>query len=76
VTPAFRWTLLWIAGSMVMVAGALGMVTASLIDHQYLPASADPYYHARSSWRNGFPNGASEPWSRAPCCSASRSTRL
>jgi hypothetical protein len=47
VTPAFRWTLLWIAGSMVMIAGALGMVTASLIDHQYLPASADPFYHAR-----------------------------
>jgi len=46
-TPAFRWTLLWIAGSMVMVAGALAMLTASLVDHQYLPATADSFYHAR-----------------------------
>ena len=46
-TPAFRWTLLWIAGSMVMVAGALAMFSASLIDHQYLPATADSFYHAR-----------------------------
>jgi hypothetical protein len=47
VTPAFRWTLLWIAGSMVMVAGALAMLSASLIDHQYLPSNADAFYHAR-----------------------------
>jgi hypothetical protein len=47
VTPAFRWTLLWIAGSMVMVAAALAMVGASLVDHQYLPASSDSFYHAR-----------------------------
>jgi len=46
-TPAFRWTLLWIAGSMVMVAGALSMLGASLVDHQYLPATADSFYHAR-----------------------------
>lgn len=46
-TPAFRWTLLWIAGSMVMVAGALAMLTASLADNQYLPAHADAFYHAR-----------------------------
>jgi len=46
-TPAFRWTLLWIAGSMVMVAGALAMLSASLVDNQYLPANADAFYHAR-----------------------------
>jgi asparagine N-glycosylation enzyme membrane subunit Stt3 len=46
-TPAFRWTLIWLAGSMVMLAGALAMLTASLIDHHYLPASADSFYHAR-----------------------------
>jgi hypothetical protein len=46
-TPAFRWTLLWIVGSMVMVAGALSMLTASLVDNQYLPASPDSFYHAR-----------------------------
>ncbi|HEY6125661.1 MAG TPA: hypothetical protein VIV63_13500 [Steroidobacteraceae bacterium] len=46
-TPAFRWTLLWIAGSIVMVAGALAMLTASLSDNQYLPANADAFYHAR-----------------------------
>ena len=32
---------------MVMVAGALAMLSASLVDHQYLPASADAFYHAR-----------------------------
>jgi hypothetical protein len=32
---------------MVMLAGALAMVSASLVDHQYLPASADAFYHAR-----------------------------
>jgi hypothetical protein len=46
-TPAFRWTLLWIAGSMVMVAGALAMLGSSLADHQYLPSNADAFYHAR-----------------------------
>ena len=46
-TPAFRWTLLWIAGCMVMVVGALAMLTASWVDHQYLPAHADAFYHAR-----------------------------
>jgi hypothetical protein len=46
-TPAFRWTLLWIAGSMVMIAGALAMLDSSLVDRQYLPASADSFYHAR-----------------------------
>ena len=46
-TPAFRWSLLWIVGSMLMVAGALAMLSASLVDHQYLPATADSFYHAR-----------------------------
>ena len=32
---------------MVMVAGALAMLGASLVDHQYLPANADSFYHAR-----------------------------
>jgi hypothetical protein len=46
-TTSFRWTLLWIAGSAVMVAGALAMLSASLADHQYLPSQADAFYHAR-----------------------------
>lgn len=46
-TPAFRWTLLWIVGSLVMLAGALAMLGASLVDDQYLPASNDAFYHAR-----------------------------
>lgn len=32
---------------MVMVAGALAMLSASLVDNQYLPANADAFYHAR-----------------------------
>ena len=46
-TPAFRYTLLWLAGSMVMVCRALAMLSASLVDHQYLPSNADAFYHAR-----------------------------
>jgi hypothetical protein len=47
VTPAFRWTLLWIVGSIVMAAGAFAMLSSSLVDTQYLPASTDSFYHAR-----------------------------
>jgi len=46
-TPAFRWTMLWIAGSIALIAGALGSLTASFIDGQYLPANPDAFYHAR-----------------------------
>ena len=46
-TPAFRWSLLWIMGSMVMIAGALAMLSAGRVDHQYVPAATDAFYHAR-----------------------------
>ncbi len=46
-TPLFRWTLLWIAGSILMVTAALAMVTGSFDGHEYLPGHADAFYHAR-----------------------------
>jgi hypothetical protein len=46
-TPLFRWTLLWIAGSTLMVTAALAMVTGSFDGHEYLPGHADAFYHAR-----------------------------
>jgi hypothetical protein len=46
-TPAFRWTLLWLLGSMALLAGALGSITASFVDGQYLPSNPDAFYHAR-----------------------------
>lgn len=46
-TPAFRWTLLWLAGSVALIAGALGSITASYVDGQYLPSNPDAFYHAR-----------------------------
>jgi len=45
--PAFRWTVLWIVGSLFMVAAALAMVTASFDGREYLPSNADAFYHAR-----------------------------
>ncbi|HEU4780378.1 MAG TPA: hypothetical protein VFS58_10905 [Steroidobacteraceae bacterium] len=46
-TPAFRWTLLWLVGSVALIAGALGSITASYVDGQYLPSNPDAFYHAR-----------------------------
>lgn len=46
-SPAFRWTLLWLTGSIVLIAGALGSVSASYVDGQYLPSNPDAFYHAR-----------------------------
>jgi hypothetical protein len=46
-TSAFRWAMLWIVGSIVMVGGALAMLTASSVDQHYVPANADAFYHAR-----------------------------
>ena len=46
-TPAFRWTLLWLVGSVALIAGALGSITASYVDGRYLPSNPDAFYHAR-----------------------------
>jgi hypothetical protein len=46
-SAALRWTLLWIAGSVLMVIAALAMVTGSFDGQQYLPGNADAFYHAR-----------------------------
>jgi hypothetical protein len=47
VTPIFRWTLLWIGGSVLMVFAALSMVTSSFDGQEYLPNNPDAFYHAR-----------------------------
>jgi len=46
-TPAFRYTLLWLAGSTLAVIAALTQLTAAHIDGEFLPAHADAFYHAR-----------------------------
>jgi hypothetical protein len=46
-SPVFRYTLLWIFGSLIIVVGALGMVSGSYLDGQYLPSNPDAFYHAR-----------------------------
>jgi hypothetical protein len=45
-TPAFRFALLWLAGSTLMVIGALSLLSASYADGQFGPASGDAFYHA------------------------------
>jgi hypothetical protein len=39
--------LLWIAGSTVMVMGALSSIASSFADGRYVPENADAFYHAR-----------------------------
>ena len=46
-TPAFRYTLLWIAGSMLAVIAALTMLTAGHSNGEFLPSNGDAFYHAR-----------------------------
>ena len=46
-TPAFRYTLLWIVGSLLLVGAALTMLPGAFLDGQYVPATPDAFYHAR-----------------------------
>ena len=46
-TPAFRYTLLWLAGSTLAVIAALTMLTAGHVDGEFVPSHADAFYHAR-----------------------------
>jgi asparagine N-glycosylation enzyme membrane subunit Stt3 len=47
VTPAFRYTLIWILGSLVIVVAGLTMVSGARVDGHYVPSNADAFYHAR-----------------------------
>ena len=46
-SPAFRYTLLWAAGSTLIVIAALTMLTAGHADGHFLPSNPDAFYHAR-----------------------------
>lgn len=46
-TPAFRYALLWILGSLLLVAAALAMLPGGYIDGAYVPSNPDAFYHAR-----------------------------
>jgi len=46
-SPAFRYTLLWLAGSTLAVLAALTLLTAGHADGEFLPSNADAFYHAR-----------------------------
>lgn len=46
-TPAFRYALVWIFGSLVLVVAALTMVAGARVDGEYVPSSPDAFYHAR-----------------------------
>jgi len=46
-TPAFRYTLLWLAGSILAMFAALAMLSAAYHNGQFLPSNADAFYHAR-----------------------------
>lgn len=46
-SPAFRYSLLWIGGALLLVCGALSTLGAAYFDGHYLPSNADAFYHAR-----------------------------
>jgi len=69
VTPAFRYTLLWIGGSIVMLAAAMNSLSLSYADGQYLPGNTDAFYHARrilDSVMSGAPVIEFDPFIHAP----------
>jgi hypothetical protein len=47
VSPAFRYTLLWVLGSLAIVVAALTMLPAAFLDGVYVPSNPDAFYHAR-----------------------------
>jgi hypothetical protein len=46
-TPAFRYTLLWLAGSILAMFAAMAMLSAAYANGEFLPSNADAFYHAR-----------------------------
>jgi hypothetical protein len=46
-TPAFRYTLLWLVGSMLMIFLTLTTLTMGYVDGHYIPGTPDSLYHAR-----------------------------
>jgi hypothetical protein len=46
-TPAFRLTLIWIAGCLLAFVTAMNFLPASLVDGHYIPVGNDSFYHAR-----------------------------
>ena len=46
-SPAFRLTLIWIAGCLLAFVTAMNFMPASLVDGHYIPVSNDSFYHAR-----------------------------
>src|SRR6187431_2670604 len=46
-TPAFRYTLLWLGGSTLAMVAALTLLSAGYANGEFLPSNADAFYHAR-----------------------------
>jgi hypothetical protein len=46
-TPAFRYTLIWLAGSMIALFAALTMLSGGYYNGEFLPSIPDAFYHAR-----------------------------
>jgi hypothetical protein len=68
-TPAFRYTLLWVAGSSLAMFAALSMLSGGFSDGEFLPANPDAFYHARrvlDSLFSGSPVIQFDPLIHAP----------
>ena len=46
-TPAFRYTLLWLAGSTLALFAAMAMLGAGYSAGEFVPSNPDAFYHAR-----------------------------
>jgi hypothetical protein len=69
VSQSFRYALLWLAGSTLLVIAALTELSAAHIDGQFLPSNPDAFYHARrilDSLFSGVPVIQFDPRIHAP----------
>jgi hypothetical protein len=46
-TQGFKLALIWIIGCVAALTVALAPISSTLVDHHYVPAGADAFYHAR-----------------------------
>jgi hypothetical protein len=46
-SPAFRYALLWIAGSLLILVASLSLLAGGFDHGVYIPSNADAFYHAR-----------------------------
>src|SRR5580765_8280399 len=68
-TPAFRNTLLWLVGAVLLTAFTMQTLSAAFTDGHFIPAHNDAFYHARrilDSVMTGTPIAQFDPHMHVP----------